>query len=205
MPKQIDHEKRRKQIAEATWRVILERGMEGASARNIAKEAGLSLGALRHYFSTQDDLLVFAMKLVQEKVMARIEHIALKDVPPKEKVLHILLEIVPTNEETIREMEVWFAFTVYARHKKDRFDANHDGIYSGMRNLIAYLAEFDLLKQAANKDIEAERLYALIDGLALHAMLDPVRINKDRIERVIMQHIESICVEETYETEEGNP
>lgn len=45
MPKQIDHEKRRKQIAEATWRVILERGMEGASARNIAKEAGLSLEA----------------------------------------------------------------------------------------------------------------------------------------------------------------
>lgn len=71
MPKQIDHEKRRKEIAEATWRVILERGMEGASARNIAKEAGLSLGALRHYFSTQDELLVFAMKLVQEKVMAR--------------------------------------------------------------------------------------------------------------------------------------
>ncbi|MEG7333992.1 TetR/AcrR family transcriptional regulator [Bacillus sp. 0102A] len=205
MPKQIDHEKRRKQIAEATWRVILERGMEGASARNIAKEAGLSLGALRHYFSTQDDLLVFAMKLVQEKVMARIKDITMRDVPPKEKVLHILLEIVPTNEETIREMEVWFAFTVYARHKKERFDANYDGIYSGMRNLIAYLAEFDLLKQDADKDIEAERLYALIDGLALHAMLDPVRINKDRIERVIMQHIESICVEETYETEEGNP
>ncbi|MCY8689106.1 TetR family transcriptional regulator, partial [Bacillus spizizenii] len=100
--KQIDHEKRRKEIAEATWRVILERGMEGASARNIAKEAGLSLGALRHYFSTQDELLVFAMKLVQEKVMARIKDITMRDVPPKEKVLHILLEIVPTNEETVR-------------------------------------------------------------------------------------------------------
>ncbi|MGK9265936.1 TetR family transcriptional regulator [Bacillus inaquosorum] len=204
MPKQIDHEKRRKQIAEATWRVILERGIEGASARNIAKEAGLSLGALRHYFSTQNELLVFAMKLVQEKAMARIEDIAMKDLPPKEKVLHILLEIVPTNEETIREMEVWFAFTVYARHKKDMFDADHDGIYSGMRNLVAYLDEFDLLKQNADKDIEAERLYALIDGLALHAMLDPVRVNKDRIKRVIMQHVASICIEETCEIEERN-
>ncbi|TWH27610.1 TetR family transcriptional regulator [Bacillus subtilis J22] len=108
MPKQIDHEKRRKQIAEATWRVILERGMEGASARNIAKEAGLSLGALRHYFSTQDELLAFAMKLVQEKVTARIKDIAVRDLLPKKKVLQILLEMVPTNEETIREMEVWF-------------------------------------------------------------------------------------------------
>ncbi|MCY8689107.1 TetR family transcriptional regulator C-terminal domain-containing protein, partial [Bacillus spizizenii] len=79
------------------------------------------------------------------------------------------------------------------------------GIYSGMRNLIAYLDEFDLLRQDADKDIEAERLYALIDGLALHAMLDPVRVNKDRIKRVIMQHVESICVKETYKTEERNP
>ncbi|WP_276736080.1 TetR/AcrR family transcriptional regulator [Bacillus sp. (in: firmicutes)] len=205
MPKQIDHEKRRKQIAEATWRVILERGMEGASTRNIAKEAGLSLGALRHYFSTQDELLVFAMKLVQEKVRARINDIAIKDLPPKETVLHILLEIVPTNEETIREMEVWFAFTVYARHKKDMFDANYDGIYSGMQNLIAYLDECRLLKQDADKDIETERLYALIDGLALHAMLDSVRVNKDRIKRVIMQHVESICAEKIRGTEERNP
>ncbi|KAF2426865.1 TetR/AcrR family transcriptional regulator [Bacillus subtilis] len=202
MPKQIDHEKRRKQIAEATWRVILERGMEGASARNIAKEAGLSLGALRHYFSTQDELLAFAMKLVQEKVTDRIKDIAVRDLLPKEKVLQILLEMVPTNEETIREMEVWFAFTAYARHKKDMFDASHDGIFSGMRNLIAYLDESDLLKQNADKDIEAERLYALVDGLALHAMLDPVRVNKDRIKRVIMQHVESICVEGKRETEE---
>lgn len=205
MPKQIDHEKRRKQIAEATWRVILERGMEGASARNIAKEAGLSLGALRHYFSTQDELLAFAMKLVQEKVTARIKDIAVRDLLPKKKVLQILLEMVPTNEETIREMEVWFAFTAYARHKKDMFDASHDGIFSGMRNLIAYLDESDLLKQNADKDIEAERLYALVDGLALHAMLDPVRVNKDRIKRVIMQHVESICVEDTRETQKRHP
>ncbi|CAF1810274.1 MULTISPECIES: TetR/AcrR family transcriptional regulator [Bacillus] len=205
MPKQIDHEKRRKQIAEATWRVILERGMEGASARNIAKEAGLSLGALRHYFSTQDELLAFAMKLVQEKVTDRIKDIAVRDLLPKEKVLQILLEMVPTNEETIREMEVWFAFTAYARHKKDMFDASHDGIFSGMRNLIAYLDESDLLKPNADKDIEAERLYALVDGLALHAMLDPVRVNKDRIKRVIMQHVESICVEDTRETQKRHP
>ncbi|WP_350253970.1 TetR/AcrR family transcriptional regulator [Bacillus halotolerans] len=197
MPKQIDHEKRRKHIAEATWRVILERGMEGASVRNIAKEAGLSLGALRHYFSTQDELLVFAMKLVKEKVTDRINEIAAHDLPPKEKVLHILLEIVPTNAETIREMEVWFAFTAYARHKDNMFDEGHDEIYKAIRNLIDYLDQLHLLQKHADKEIEGERLYALIDGLALHAMFDPRRVNKERIKRVIMQHLQSICVDES--------
>ncbi len=39
--------------------------MEGATV-NIAQEAGLSLGALRHYFTTQDELLGYAMILVKE-------------------------------------------------------------------------------------------------------------------------------------------
>ncbi|MBT2624239.1 TetR family transcriptional regulator [Bacillus sp. HU-1818] len=196
MPKRIDHEKRRKQIAEAAWRVILERGMEGATVRNIADEAELSLGALRHYFSTQDELLVYAMKLVKEKSAARINEIAVQDLPPKEKILNILLEIVPTDDETRAEMEVWFAFTVYFRHKETVYDAQHDGIFIAMRKLIDYLDQFHLLQNHLDKEIETEKLYALIDGLALHAMLEPERVNKKRIERVLIQHLHSICADE---------
>ncbi|GED15633.1 TetR/AcrR family transcriptional regulator [Aneurinibacillus migulanus] len=196
MPKLIDHEKRRKQIAEATWRVILEQGMEGATVRKIAKEAGLSLGALRHYFSTQDELLVYAMQLVKEKATARITEIAMQDLPPKEKILNIMLQIVPVNDETMAEMEVWFAFTAHFRHKQDTFDAQHDRIFVGMQKIIDYLDQFNLLQKNLDKEIEAEKLYALIDGLALHMMLEPQRVNKDRIVRVLVHHLNSICVGE---------
>ncbi|CEH28792.1 TetR family transcriptional regulator [Aneurinibacillus migulanus] len=196
MPKLIDHEKRRKQIAEATWRVILEQGMEGATVRKIAKEAGLSLGALRHYFSTQDELLVYAMQLVKEKATARITEIAMQDLPPKEKILNIMLQVVPVNDETMAEMEVWFAFTAYFRHKQDTFDAQHDRIFVGMQKIIDYLDQFNLLQKNLDKEIEAEKLYALIDGLALHTMLEPQRVNKDRIVRVLVHHLNSICVGE---------
>lgn len=199
MPKLIDHEERRLQIAEATWRVILEKGMEGATVRNIAKEAGLSLGALRHYFSTQNELLVYAMKLVKEKATIRINEITQQDIPPKEKLLKILLEIVPTNEETMEEMEVWFAFTAHARHKEDVFDAQHDGVFVGMRNLIDYLDRFKLLRKNLDKEMETEKLYALIDGLALHAMLEPQRVNKDRIELVLVNYLDSILYVDPYE------
>ncbi|MBY6274089.1 MAG: TetR family transcriptional regulator, partial [Bacillaceae bacterium] len=60
MPKIVDHEQRKERIAEACWRVILKRGMKGATVRNIAKEAGLSPGSLRHYFSSQGDLYLYA-------------------------------------------------------------------------------------------------------------------------------------------------
>ncbi|ERI11752.1 TetR/AcrR family transcriptional regulator [Aneurinibacillus aneurinilyticus] len=197
MPKLIDHEERRKQIAEATWDVILEQGMEGATVRNIAKKAGLSLGALRHYFSTQEELLVYTMKLVKEKATARINKISIQDLHPKEKVLKIILEIVPINDETMAEMKVWFAFTAYFRHKKNIFDAQHDGIFIAVQKLVDYLDQMNLLKKNLDIEIEIEKLYALIDGLALHAMLEPQRVNKERIVRVLVHHLNSICVNES--------
>ncbi|MGZ7441946.1 TetR/AcrR family transcriptional regulator [Paenibacillus sp. TH7-28] len=192
MPKQVDHTQRKQTIAEATWRVILQQGMEGASVRNIAKEAGLSAGALRHDFSSQEELLRYAMNLVKEKAAARIKAILMLELPPKDKVLRTLLEIVPTREETRAEMEVWMAFTTYFRHKQLGFDAQHDGIYQLMRYLIAYLDQQGLLKAGVDQELEAERLYALIDGIAIHALLDSQRLGANKISRILVHHLNSM-------------
>ncbi|OJH16816.1 TetR/AcrR family transcriptional regulator [Heyndrickxia sp. FSL K6-6286] len=196
MPKIVDHEQRRTQIAEATWRVILDNGMEGATVRNIAKEAGLSLGALRHYFSTQNELLIYAMNLVKERVTERINKLVMSDLPPKEKVVSILMEIVPVNTETIAEMEVWLAFTFHSKNKVDIFDHVNDRIFQGIQKLMALLEMNQLLKKNVNKDIEAERLYAIVDGLAFHAMQEPQRVTKEWIHNVFTYHLDSICIDD---------
>ncbi|MFI8712665.1 TetR family transcriptional regulator C-terminal domain-containing protein [Brevibacillus brevis] len=193
MPKIIDHEKRREQIAEATWRVIVEQGMEGATVRGIAKEAGLSLGALRHYFATQDELLMYAMQLVKERATARIAEIAANEEwAPKERVTKIFLELLPTNQEKMVEMEVWFAFTVYFRHKKEGFDAQHDEIYASVRKLLDSADQLNLLRKELDKEMETEKLYAVIDGLALHAYLEPQRVDGERITKVLEHHLASL-------------
>jgi AcrR family transcriptional regulator len=196
MPKIVDHNLRKKQIAEASWRVILEQGMEGATVRNIAKEAGLSLGALRHYFSTQEELLEFAMKLVMERATERIEKITVKELPPKEMILEILMQLVPTTPETMAEMEVWFTFINYARHKQVTIDLPHDGIYQGMAKIIQSMDGLKLLRNDLNIDLEIERLYALIDGIALHALLEKERLNQERIHELFVYHLNSIWIEE---------
>ncbi|WJY26102.1 MULTISPECIES: TetR/AcrR family transcriptional regulator [Sporosarcina] len=194
MPKLVNHEARKQLIAEAMWRVILDKGMEGATVRNIAEEAGLSLGALRHYFKTQDDLLVYAMTLVQERATARIEKVAAQELPPKEMVLAVLYEIVPHSPETRAEMEVWFAFTVYVNHRKDDLPIPDDGVLAGVRKALAYLEATGLLPETIDMELESERLYGLIDGIAIHALLEPDRLDADRIRRTLRYHIESICV-----------
>ena len=71
MPKLVDHEERRRLIAQATWRVISRDGVRAASVRTVAAEAGLSTGALRHYFDDHASLLLFAARHSLELMAAR--------------------------------------------------------------------------------------------------------------------------------------
>lgn len=195
MPKIVDHEKRRKRIAKAMWKVILKKGMEGATVRNIAQEAGLSLGALRHYFPNQDELIVYAMDLVQEKVKKRILTKANGDLPPKETVMNILLDIVPINEEQLIETEVWFAFMAHVKHRKDELPIPEDGVFTVVQQAIHFLDTHDQLKPGLDIDLEIERLYAVVDGIAVHALLDSKRLNRQRMMKTIEYHLDSICVD----------
>ena len=62
VPKIVDPEQRRHELGEAALRVIHRDGIHGASLRNVAKEAGMSMGALRHYFDSQAEMLMFSSR-----------------------------------------------------------------------------------------------------------------------------------------------
>jgi TetR/AcrR family transcriptional repressor of bet genes len=61
MPRQVDREERRREIAAAVLRLVATRGVEAASLRAVAGEAGVSMGAVQHYFTTRDEMLRFAL------------------------------------------------------------------------------------------------------------------------------------------------
>lgn len=194
MPKIVNHDMKKVEIAEAAWRVIRQKGIKGASVRNIAQESGVSLGALRYYFPTQDDLLVFAMQVVRDRVNERILHIAAEELPPVHRVLRILMELVPGDEERRVEMEVWFEFTFHMKKwNPAAFDAQHDGILEGIGRLLDYLAQGGALEEEVDIPLESEKLYALLDGLALHMLLDPGRLNYTKAQQVLESYLAGIC------------
>jgi len=47
VPKIVGHDERRLELVDATWRIIARHGMEGATLREIATEAGFAHGALK--------------------------------------------------------------------------------------------------------------------------------------------------------------
>src|SRR5690349_12542566 len=72
VPKIVDHDQRRLELVDATWRIIARLGMEGATMREIAEEAGFANGALKPYFPTKDLLLASAVGHVRKRPSTRV-------------------------------------------------------------------------------------------------------------------------------------
>ena len=194
MPKLVDHEERRRELGDAVWRVIRSRGVDGASIRTVAHEAGWSPGALRHYFSTQSELLTFAMQMVVERIEARVSALE----PPadaRRAVEQRLHELLPLDKERRAENEVWLAFA--ARSLVDpQLRARHVEVDEELRKAcLRALEELDSggrLRTGLDLELEAERLHGLLDGLALHTAMRPGRMSPELIRSVLARHLDSL-------------
>ena len=73
MPKVVDHELRRRELARAALRVIGRDGLEAATTRAVADESGWSTGVLKHYFDDKDHLLHEALRELERMNLERFE------------------------------------------------------------------------------------------------------------------------------------
>jgi AcrR family transcriptional regulator len=102
VPKRVDHEERRRQIADALLRTAATRGLHATGMREVAAEAGVSLRLVQYYFGTKEELLLFAMQQLaarySERALARIRQ-AGSPAGPRDIVAAILTEGLPADEE----------------------------------------------------------------------------------------------------------
>ncbi|MFG2827051.1 TetR/AcrR family transcriptional regulator [Streptomyces sp. NPDC048434] len=115
MPKRVDHEERRTQIAEALVRVAGRRGLHAIGMRDVAAEAGVSLRLVQYYFETKEKLLLHGLQQLTTELGARIADRvrAAGDAPgPREMIEAVLLESLPTDEESRTFHLVYTAYAV---------------------------------------------------------------------------------------------
>ncbi|GAB17060.1 putative TetR family transcriptional regulator [Gordonia effusa NBRC 100432] len=194
MPKLIDHDERRAQIGEALWRIVLRDGVGGVSIREVAAEAGISAGSLRHVFATKDELLLFSMQLVYHRAATRIAgHVEIDD--PVEHGVAVLSEVLPFDDERRVEMHVNMALIAESGTRPTlRAEAvrAHDGLRQLCRNVIGRLRDYGLVAERRDVEGEAMRLHALIDGAAMHLVLgdnDP----PEAVQRMLTLYLEDLA------------
>ncbi|WP_051318072.1 TetR/AcrR family transcriptional regulator [Cohnella thermotolerans] len=194
MPKIVNHEERKENIAEAVWRVIRTDGLDGVSVRRVADEAGMSLGSLRHYFASQDELLAFSMSLISKRVRERIRSLPFTG-EPRRDIEIALAELLPLDEIRTLEAEVWLAFAGKAASDagiRAIYQNVHDDLYAGLRGMIDLLVSRKLAKEGMDAELETRRLHALLDGLVVHRAAFPERTGKDEMLRTVSYHLDSL-------------
>src|ERR1700733_8290831 len=100
-PKRVDHEERRRQIADALLRTAATRGLHATGMREVAAEAGVSLRLVQYYFGTKEELLLGAMQYLAaqfgERALARMRRGG-SPASPRDIIAAILTEAVPADE-----------------------------------------------------------------------------------------------------------
>ena len=126
MPKIVDHEQRRAEVLQATWRVVTTLGLHEATTRRIAEEAGYSNGVLSHYFADKDDILVSALQMAHERARGRMETAAVAEYEGLAALRAVILEALPLDDDRLLEAQVEFGFLSRAINAKTLRDAYED-------------------------------------------------------------------------------
>jgi AcrR family transcriptional regulator len=185
-------------VVDAVFRIIASDGLERASLREVADEAGLAVGSVRHYFASSDELLVHSFSVVIDRIAGRLEA-SLETVQAKvagsaeshEAVLQLLEQLLPLDEERAVDVCVWLAFRHAARIKPvfaPEAARSHRTVAAVVGQLIMEL----LPDSAEQQDLlvtEAERLLATLDGLCMHALLQSEWMTAQMCRDVLEAHL----------------
>jgi TetR/AcrR family transcriptional repressor of bet genes len=122
MPKIVDHEQRRDEIALVACRVVAEHGFDQATIVRIAREAGYTTGMVAHYFDTKQEIVIAALRLILRRSEERLTRPAGES---QADLLTILTESLPVDAERFIECAFWTAFwgQVSADKKLKRINA----------------------------------------------------------------------------------
>jgi TetR/AcrR family transcriptional regulator, transcriptional repressor of bet genes len=169
------HDARRELVAEATWAVIRRAGLSGASLREIAREAGCTTGVLTHYFRNKDELLLFTFSYAMRNVAGRMNAHVRGDAGAVERLLAVMSEALPMDEERRLEVLVYFGF-LEAAMRDDDLAAEFGRRYDEWSRLVSGLVAEHLGKRARREaDAIGALLLAVVDGIAVGAVTNPDR------------------------------
>ena len=171
MPKVVDIEQRRQELAEAAAQLIARAGVGAATMRDVAAEAGWTTGALTHYFADKRELLLYTFRSsLAGRHVARGRR---RDLTPEQELMESLEGALPLDDARRRHWMVTIAFCAQAAGDDELSEAQRRA-YRDFRTHIARLAAACVGGAGAVDDEAlAERLIAVADGIALQALFDP--------------------------------
>jgi AcrR family transcriptional regulator len=203
MPRVVDAAERRDMLGRATLRVIARDGLAGLTMAAIAEQARTSIGMVQHYFSSKDELLLFAHQRVTSRVDSWLASISL-DGPVGPIVYQALLRMLPLDRERTSEMRVRLAFSAAAANDV-RLAAYQADRQNYLRQALARAIERARRNGEVAGDVDARTaatiLGALVTGLGSQMITDPRRTSGGVAVRALRSQLSTLFPDLVFDDE----
>ncbi len=180
MPKVVDHQARRAQVADAVRRLITEQGLDRVTVARTAAEAGVSVGHVQHYFASKDEMLLFTHERVVQEVLERV--VALRErsverrLPIRDVVVDGLASWLPVDARRRSAFRVTLAFlgrTVENPTLARAYAETGTRIRAMLAEAVTNGKECGEVPEGTDPAVSALDLHCLVEGLALQLGSDP--------------------------------
>lgn len=200
MPKRVDHDERRRQIAAAVWRIAADQGLDAVNMRDVAAEAGVSLRLVQYYFETKHNLLVLALRYLHERseqrATARITAtLAATPGTTSTRVVlrEVLMEFLPIDDEHRDTLRVYLAYYVRSLNDPELAavfltdEAPLEDLIAGMLDQAREAGE---LATRINAKHEADLIVSGVNGLGMDLLHE--RRGLDDVVATIEYHLDRL-------------
>jgi AcrR family transcriptional regulator len=194
MPKVVDHQQRRQELVEATWRIIARHGLSGATMRQIAAEAGFANGALKPYFPTKAELVEATYGFVFDRTNRRVE-VATRSLDGLAALEAFCREVLPLDPDRLDEARVVISFWQEAAHDPRGAELNNASMAQWRRSMADWMEQARSAGElAAGVDVPAagDVLLNFLLGSQVSAVIDRDATGPADLERQLAAQLDRL-------------
>jgi AcrR family transcriptional regulator len=176
MPKRVDHESRRQQVAKVAYEVMESVGPERTSIREIARRGGFSHSLLSHYFKDSDEVFGFAYKYLTESILERIRCRAMNLAPGIDRLYAAFDESCPyrLGVGAVATLSFW-AHAVGNEHNRLMQKQSYSLWRRSLRGYIVAAMREGHIKPCMNVEDLLNITIMFLDGLCVAGPLEPAK------------------------------
>lgn len=181
MPKIVDKDKKRAEIANAAIDIFANKGFENATIQEIAKAAHIGKGTVYEYFKSKEEILIFLSNNIL-KLMNNMASAALSNSKnPKEKLIFFVKELLghAIDMKYVREIHIIYIDIWRINLRDKKYGLTIELLYEcvkGMRKMISDIIDEGKKKGVFKKNVDSDSvaisLIAAFDGIHFHYLFN---------------------------------
>jgi AcrR family transcriptional regulator len=170
VPRPVDHDERRRQIARAALKLLSSKGPEGLSMRAVARELGGSLTVVTHYYSTRRELLLDLPQQLAQDWSEDLSELEAQAATPRARLRTLLAWLLPLDRDGLQEEMARFSLLVAST------DADSSEALAGFDDYVRELLRQHVTGLVPDDAVESsvELFRAFTNGIVVNAVMDPV-------------------------------